>query len=193
MQQVAAGDRAAFARLMQRHIDRVHQFALRWLNHPADADDVAQECFLRMWQRADRFDPQRGSLQVWLLRLTRNLCIDRARASGRRPEGHESATPVQELAATVPAPDERLVRQRQLAELSDAIALLPERQRSALLLCRLQGRSQAEAAAVLGISTRALESLLSRARRSLRERLATSAPMTTTPASPAAQTNGSQS
>jgi RNA polymerase sigma-70 factor (ECF subfamily) len=160
---VAAGDRVAFHRLVTSHQRPLSAYARRMVASPQDADDIVQETLLRLWTRADRFDATAARLTTWLHRVAHNLCIDAQRRSGRLQPleaGEETAGH-----ASPEAEGEQTERQQWLQQ---ALARLPERQRSALLLCHYQGLSNREAGEVLGVGVEALESLLSRARRQLR-------------------------
>jgi RNA polymerase sigma-70 factor (ECF subfamily) len=161
----AEGDRAAFDRLAARWLPRLYRAALRLLDDPAEAEDVAQEAMLRAWRKAARFDPRRAGAAAWLHRIAVNLAMDRRRAA--RPAA---------------ALDEHLADQRQDAEaalqqvqrrraLAEGIAGLPRRQRAALALTYGEERPGREVARLLGTSARALEGLLRRARLMLRDRL----------------------
>jgi RNA polymerase sigma-70 factor (ECF subfamily) len=170
MQRVAQGDSAAFARLVALHMPRIVSVAWRMTGSRSDADDVAQEAFARVWVNAPKWRPtaQGGaSLGTWLYRVVMNLCIDRKRRV--RPESIDN----------VPEPeDERpdaacRIAERQMAErVREAIAALPERQRAVLVLCHYEGMSNIAAAASMAVSVGAVESLLIRARRTLKDRLA---------------------
>ncbi|MEM7220286.1 MAG: sigma-70 family RNA polymerase sigma factor [Pseudomonadota bacterium] len=176
MHAIAQQDRNAFAQLMGRHLDRVHQFAVRSGCDRASADDVAQECFLRVWQRAGSYQSGRGSVRTWLLGITRNLTIDRARREQSRPEGSAVDDPeLDQMANGAASASDTLARAQRSEALQAAIAKLPERQRSALILCQLQGHSQADAAAIMQTTSDAIESLLGRARRQLKKALSTKA------------------
>ena len=83
MAQVQAGDHDAFASLVARHLTGLHRFAQRLLRNTADAEDVAQEALLRVWQHAARWQPDRVRFTTWLYRIAHNLCIDRFRRNGR--------------------------------------------------------------------------------------------------------------
>jgi RNA polymerase sigma-70 factor (ECF subfamily) len=164
---VAAGDRAAYRTLVRRHAGGIHRYATRLVRDPADAEDVTQETFLRLWTKARDYDPV-ARLTTWLYRIAHNLAVDRLRARGR----------LQALdnPDVEPAPESQrqteLLESKQRAEaLAAALDALPPRQASALALVHLQGMSGAEAAEVLGLSAEALESLLSRGRRGLKARL----------------------
>lgn len=171
---VQAGDVAAFQVLVRRHTRGVQQFARRLLRNVDDAEDVTQDTMLRLWQHAARWEPQRAQFTTWLYRIAHNQCIDRLRR--RQVRGHEAhdgaeldALPDQRRGAT---PDERTADDARARRLDAALAALPERQRSALVLSFYQGFSAQKAAAVLDVSVEALESLLARARRTLRSALA---------------------
>ena len=170
MDRVQHRDHDAFAVLMARHLDAVHAFNYRMTRNPEDAADLAQETFLRVWNSAATWRPVRpGPTQVkfttWLHRIARNLCID---AHRRRRESHEVGD---NLAGQDGAPEDAPTTARLRRALDEAITDLPERQRTALVLCHRDGMTNRDAAAVLEVSVDALESLLARARRTLRLKL----------------------
>lgn len=169
MRKVAAGDTAAYRLLVDTHLPRIVRFAQRLLGSEAEAEDVAQETFLRLWTAASSYEPSARPL-TWLYRIAHNLCIDRFRK--RRPE-----TQVDEDAhVSNDRPSGLMMRKQTSEQVQQALAALPERQRAALTLVHYEGLPGVEAAAVLEISAEALESLLSRARRTLRASLRTLAP-----------------
>lgn len=163
MRQAACGDRRAFDTLCLRHLPRLFAVAMRVSGDPAVAEEVAQETFLRAWRQRDRFDPARGLLAGWLNRIALNLAIDHkraARASVPLPDDWpaETADPVASLS-------HRATR----SALAHGLAALPARQRAAVVLTYLHERSGRDAARALGVSPRALEGLLRRARMFLKE------------------------
>lgn len=166
MARVAAGDHPAFCVLVDRHFRRTLTVAERMMGRRADADEIAQEAFLRVWRSPEQYRPARGKFAAWLYRVTVNLCLDRLR---RQPE-----MPLETAAETVdPAADaEHHVAAGEAARLvAEAVAALPGRQKAALILCYYEQFSNAEAATALSVSIAALEALLVRARRTLREKL----------------------
>jgi len=166
MEQVAQGDAAAYRTLVERHLRGLHGFTYRMLGSRAEAEEVCQETFLRLWKEASRY-VARAKPSTWLYRIAHNLAVDRLR---RRRETISSGD-IEELPGSE-RPSAGL-QDKQLSEaVQGALATLPERQRAALVLVHYQGMSNAEAAVVLGVNVRALESLLARGRRELRERLA---------------------
>lgn len=140
------GDRAAFDVLVARHGERALRLAPRALGDPAEAEDVAQEAFLRAWRAAARFDPDRARVSTWLHRIVSNLAIDRVRRRGAAP-------PLLDLADDVPepadGPDAGLDAAAERAALDAALAELPPRQRAAVALAYEDGLGRAEAAAAL--------------------------------------------
>ena len=163
MLRVQNQDRDAFAILVGRHLEAIHAFNYRLLRNAEDAADLAQEAFLRVWSRAGTYRPGRVKVTTWLHRIARNLCIDLHR---RRKDSEQLDGSAPDESS--PAPDQAPAEQRLAAALARELAALPERQRTALMLCHRQGMSNRDAAVVLGVSVDALESLLARGRRTLR-------------------------
>lgn len=183
MSLIALRDEKAFAELLSRYLDKVHHFILRSTNAHADTDDLVQETFLNVWRKANTFAATEASVSTWVLRIARNQCIDNHRRTQARPAGHtvdDSEIQLDQAPAEQKSAGGALEHQRSLSKLRAAISDLPERQRTALTLCQLQGRSNAEAAQILGIKVPAIESLLARARRALRTALESNTPTKTT-------------
>ena len=163
---VGEGDARAYHELCSRHAARIRAFVLRLLQNGADADDVVQETFLRLWLHASEYEP-RARVVTWLCQIAHNLAVDRLRTRQRlRPLPDDEAMPIS-------ARQPRLLDEKRRAEaLERAIAALPERQAAAIELVHRQGLTGAEASEVMGVGAEALESLLSRARRALKAELA---------------------
>ena len=161
------GDPAAVQALVARKLRRVLALAERMLGDPVEAEDVAQETFFKVWRNAPRWRPGRARFDTWLHRVALNLCYDRLRRRRERPvaEPPETADPG-------PAPDRGLLAEDAGRRVRTALQALPERQREAIVLCHYQELSNIDAAALMGVSIEALESLLSRGRRALRAALA---------------------
>lgn len=160
----AAGDAGAWTALVNRHLPAVTRCAAYVLSDPTEAEDVAQETFLRLHRKLATWEGGEDGLSSWLHRVAVNLSIDRHRAPAR-PVTLTDADEVAEPAGL----DGPLDRKRHVEA---ALAGLPGRQRAALVLVHYQGFSGREAASALDISVEALESLLARARRTLRNTLA---------------------
>jgi RNA polymerase sigma-70 factor (ECF subfamily) len=172
MMRIGAGDRNAFGELVRRHLTRAVMLARRVTGSMSDAEDVAQEAFLRVWTKAPQWSVADRRLKnarftTWLYRVVVNLSIDRRRRPSHAPL--EAAGDPPDAADT---PIEAMAKSQLSAQVSAAVAALPERQRAALALCFYEGLSNREAAEILSLTPGAVESLLVRARRALRERLA---------------------
>ncbi|MFN3608136.1 MAG: RNA polymerase sigma factor [Hyphomonas sp.] len=161
----AAGDAAAVRAIVNRYSPGVLSLAARMLGDRAEAEDVTQETFIRAWKALPGWEP-RAKFSTWLHRVALNLCYDRLR---KRREVLSDELPDRADAAL--GPQDALDQAQRVQAVEDAIGALPERQSAALTLCALQGHSQTEAAEIMDVSVEALESLLARARRTLRGQL----------------------
>ena len=165
---IAAGDRTAFAEIMERHLDRVFALARRVLQSDSDAEEIAQEVFLTVWKTAETWKPGRALFSTWIYRVTMNRCLNHKTRVQQRylplAPGFESADPA-------PLAEEALAETQRRERVDRAIAELPQKQRMAISLTYVTGLSNAEAAEAMEISVKALEGLLVRARRSLRQEL----------------------
>ncbi|WP_309665724.1 sigma-70 family RNA polymerase sigma factor [Tabrizicola sp.] len=167
---VANGRESALAQLIARHGRGLAAIATRYLSNPAEAEDVVQEVFVRVWSHAARFDPTRARATTWLYAIAVRLCIDRLRKLRLRRffglgAGIDS---LDDISDTAPATDSALASRQELALTRTAIAALPDRQRMAILLSAVAGLETSRIAETLDISVGAVEQLLVRARRTLR-------------------------
>lgn len=161
LQQVAQGDKHAFAQLLSAYLPSLLVFIKRYIRDPALAEDIAQETFLRVWQRAGDWQAREYSPRSWIYRIAYHLCIDLIRKQKLTTDDLEELV-------TSQTPESEAIDRNQNQHLRQAMDRLPERQRTALYLCAFQGLSNREAAVILEVGVDALESLLARARRSLR-------------------------
>lgn len=168
VQRAASGDAAAFRALTQRHLKSVVAIARRMLRDDAEAEDVAQEAFLRLWRAGASLEIGAHGVKPWLRRVTSNLCIDRTRGRARLQV-------VEELPEVPDAPKQlaAMEGEEMKRRVDSALKKLPERQRLALTLFHYEGMSQIEVGEAMGISDEAVESLLGRARRQLKSDLQT--------------------
>jgi len=169
MRRVAAGDRHALAVLFERHAGLVHRTAYRYLWNEEDARDVTQSVFVTLMQSAHRYEP-RAKLSTWLYRIVVNRCLNH-RAKLQRRERLAAALPPDEEASEDQQPDRAMVREAQRERVQEALLDLPERQRIAVVLSRFEGMRYDEIAEAMGCSESSVESLLFRARASLRKKL----------------------
>jgi RNA polymerase sigma-70 factor (ECF subfamily) len=166
MASVAKGDAFAFTELVERYSPRLYRVAYRMLGNAAEAEDVVQDGFTRLWQNARRWSARDGGLPAWLHRVVVNRCLDRLRQFQA-----VGADELPEVADEAPGPERALAIQRLGLAIEDALGSLPGRHRAAIVLCYFEGFSNIAAAQVLELHLKALESLLFRARRSLRDLL----------------------
>jgi RNA polymerase sigma-70 factor (ECF subfamily) len=171
---VNQGERDGLAELFRRYERPLVNFFLRGFGHPADAEDLVMETFLRVFRYADRFG-DRGSFRAWLYCLALSVARDWARRRGRRPE--ITASSVAEEWARVEDdrrdghPEAMAVRGALVGVVREAVQGLPERERAALLLREYQQLTYEEIAAALETSVGAVKMLLLRGRTRLRKRL----------------------
>ena len=167
VRRTGAGDERAFAALIDRHGNRIAALARRMLGPSGDIDDVVQDAFVRLWSQAPAWKPGGAKISTWLYRVAANLCIDRL----RKPAAAQ-------LDGTIDPPDPRPLADQALAadaaarRVDEALQGLAPRQRLAIVLCHFEEMGNVEAAESMGLTVEALESLLSRGRRALREALA---------------------
>src|SRR5437588_6298601 len=174
MRLVAGGDTSAFEQLVERHQALVAGTVARMLGSNSDVEDIAQQVFIRVWKSAGRY-VARAKFTTWLLKITRNLVFNEMRRAKRHPhmpvqiDPEAEEIPLKDEAAA--SPDATLLQSELQKAIEDAIGLLPETQRMALVLRRYEELSYDEIADVLDLSVPAVKSLLFRARTELRERL----------------------
>ena len=161
------GDQAAFNRLVQRHAPRLHAVARRYGCSEADADEIVQDTFWRVWKSARKWQPGAAKVSTWLYRLAANRTIDYRRMEGRRrsdPLGED-----QDFEDETANAERSLGDRQRLSSMQAAIAKLPDRQRMAIILSAQHDKSNAEIAKILGSSEGAVEQLMVRARKTLRD------------------------
>ena len=179
MLRLAEGRDAALDALMARHGGRLHAYLLRLLQNESDAEDLAQECFVRVYQHRARFDPAQN-FATWLYTIATNLVRDRYRWRSRHPEtpfdpdpgpaadGTESAGPGATLPTAGPGPAESLVAAEAAGAVRSAVGGLPPELREPLVLAEFEDLSHAEIGAILGLTSKAVEVRVYRARQRLR-------------------------
>jgi len=158
---VAEGNEAAFRELLNRYQYKILNFAFRFLGDAEEAQDIAQETFLKFYKSVSNFRPV-GSLKAYLFTISKNLCIDYVRKkkpvySDKVQEQAEQNTPL-----------DLLICKESTDEFLSAVQKLPENQRFAVLLRYNEGLSYSEIAKILSVSVSAVESLLVRGRKTLR-------------------------
>ena len=165
-ERVGLGDRNAFAELVQRHSTRFYRVAYRVLKNKDDAEDMVQTAFLKFWQQPQSWDPlKQTKFTTWFYRVVTNLCLDQLKK--KKPDLMPEDRDIED---SQPRAEECLDLYRKKKLLGGFLAELPERQRAALNLCFYEGFSNQEAAAMMGVKLKAFQSLLMRAKETLRNK-----------------------
>jgi RNA polymerase sigma-70 factor (ECF subfamily) len=177
MGRLAAGKDAALNDLMERHATPVFRFLCRMVGNEDDANDLAQETFVRVFKSHASYRAEQ-KFSTWLFTIAANLARNHFRWRSRHPNislDAENAETEQTLGSTLPAnspaPNDEAIAAERAAAVHAAVKNLPEDLREAVVLCEWEERSVAEAAAILEATPKAVESRLYRARQILRERL----------------------
>jgi RNA polymerase sigma-70 factor, ECF subfamily len=170
MQRIKAGDKRAFASLSERHAPRAWRIAARFMRLSEDAEEAVQDAFTRVWVKAVSFDETKASFSTWFYTILTRQCLDRLRK--RKPDMALSDDMADRLACDAPTAEAEMITTARQVTVRRHIDALPERQRTALILCYLEGLSQAEAARIMNLHIKALEGLLHRAKLKLKEGLA---------------------
>ena len=178
MLRVKRGDRAAFAALVEKYRQPLLNFIFRTLRDETEAEDLAQTVFLQVYKSRDRYE-RTAKFSTWLFTIARNLCLNELRRRSRHPaesieEAHaehdDQPRQQYEDKAHIAAP-EKLLHGELAQKIEEALAALPENQRTAILLCRQDELSYEEIAEVLDCSLSATKSLIHRGRETLKEKL----------------------
>jgi RNA polymerase sigma-70 factor (ECF subfamily) len=160
---VAHGDQRAFRILMGRHMGLAIRAAQRIVGNAAEADDIGQDAFLRVWSRAASFDPNVARFTTWLYRVVVNLALDRVRMPSPAPIDEAV-----EVRSNDPEPVTLMIEDEERRTIAAGMATLPERQRVAIVLFHMEGLSGRDAAQSMNVTEKAFESLLVRARSALK-------------------------
>jgi len=176
MARIANGDDDAFEILVNRHQTSVLNLIYRFMGDRAQAKDLAQEVFIRVWQAAKTYKPE-AKFTTWIYRITANLCFNELKSSRRKKwfsfhQSEDSGNTIEEtLSDNAPSPEDLLLEKERSRQISNALQSLPDNQRMALVMKRYDELSYQEIAQILGCSVSAVESLLVRAKRTLQEKL----------------------
>ncbi len=180
MARVKKGDRDAFATLVQSHQNSVLNFIWHFMGDRTEAEDLAQEAFLRVWKSAATYKP-RAKFSTWLYRIVTNLCINRHRALKIRNLFSISSSPKytpdmmgvleSEPGVNPVTPEDRLLKAEQYHQIFNALDTLPSAQRLAIVLKINQELSYSEISQIMGRSVSAVDALLIRAKKNLRKKI----------------------
>ncbi len=164
MLRVAERDGEAFRVLVDRHADIAFRIACRIIGDSVEAEDIAQESLLRLWNNADKWSPGGSGVAAWLSRVATNLCLDRLRRKKRMSEED-----IPDEADKAPLADALIDEDRQGQAVKKCLERLGDRQRAAVVLTYYEEQPNLEAAEMLKMKIKAFESLLYRARGSLKD------------------------
>jgi RNA polymerase sigma-70 factor (ECF subfamily) len=171
IEQALEGDRSAFGHLVRAYERPVYNLTFRMLGSPTEAEDAAQETFLRAYNKLASYDPRRKFVN-WLLSIASHHCIDRLRRRKRAPQlSLEEPLPPQWLASDCDPPDQVVDRKRDRERVRRVLETLPPDYRAAVVLRYWYGLSYAEIAATTESTESAIKSRLHRARRMMAEQL----------------------
>lgn len=177
MLRVREGDRSAFETLVEKYKQSVVNLVARTIGDPTEAEDIAQHVFVQVFKAAHRYEVT-AKFSTWLFTIARNLSLNEIRRRSRHPADSLDETFFDDEHPVRQAPDlrtfgptETLLQGELEAKVEEAIAELPEKQRTALLMCRNEDSSYEEIARVVGCSLSATKSLIHRARETLKLRL----------------------
>jgi RNA polymerase sigma-70 factor (ECF subfamily) len=178
MLRVKRGDRIAFEALVHKYQQPVMNLVYRTLSDATEAEDLAQQVFVQVFKSAPRYEAT-AKFSTWLFTIARNLCLNEIRRRTRHPaesmdepspdQDDQPARPVEDRQAV--APPDALLHGELQAKIEEALADLPEKQRTAILLCREDELSYEDIARVIGCSLSATKSLIHRGRETLKRRL----------------------
>ena len=176
MLRVKDGDGASFGVLLEKHRSSVVHFLYRMVQNQAVAEELAQEVFLRVYRSRATYEPT-AKFTTWLFRIATHLALNSLRDSKNerfeeRLDDDSNDTPVRQISDRQPSIEQYMVYQARLDEVRRAVAMLPEKQRAAVLMHKYQEMEYTQIAKVLGCSESAVKSLLFRAYETLRARLA---------------------
>lgn len=159
---IGEGNADAFKVLMARYVHMHLAFAERMMGSREEAEDIVQDVFAKLWVNAVKFDPGKAKFTTWFYRIVLNRCLDIKRK--KRPDALPENYDVRDEG---PTPVQALANQERQQRVHDALAQIPDRQKAAITLCYFQGLSNREAAGILGVNIKGLESLLCRGRKNL--------------------------
>lgn len=172
------GDSLAFQELIEEHEKRILNYCFRMLGNPADAEDAAQETFVKVYRFIDRFNGE-SSFSTWLYKIASNVCLDMLRKQKRRVsdavslyqnngDGEEYALPIEDSA---PTPYQNLQHNEAQRALLAALEKLGEEQKKVIVLREIQGLSYEEIAEITGLASGTVKSRINRARHALKKLL----------------------
>jgi len=167
--EIQLGSHADFAKLVERHHQRFYRLAFRYLNQKELAEDVVQEAFIQLWENPQRYQPEKSQFTTWFYRIVINKCLDAQKR--KKPlflQNEDDFSDEHQLKQA-----QSLIEAEQKTWLENAIFKLPKAQQTALNLCFMDELSNQQAATIMGLSLKALQSLIMRAKTKLKKQYQT--------------------
>ncbi len=177
-----SGNESALTDIMKRYQEQLYRFIYRYVGNAAEAQDLLQETFVRVYFQCHRYQP-RASFKTWLYQIALNLCRDHSRRNrwrrlwSRMLSGNEALVPtynegdLTHIATSSSTPAEQVITADEMNQTLSAIESLPHVLKTAMILHVLEGNSQQECAEILGCTSKAIETRISRSRKILKQKL----------------------
>lgn len=165
MQDIANGNKEAFGMLVKKHLNHALFHARKMLSY--DGDDAVQEAFLRVWRNAKLWDENKGAFTTWFYKILNNVCYTFL----KRKKKYEILSLINDFYSAAPVENFALENRKSINNLNNAILKLPKRQREVILLTYYKEYSNKETSEIIGKSVKAVEVLLVRARKKLRNEM----------------------
>ncbi len=168
MKLIAQGHQLAYDTLVRRHLEKTCAMAARLSGNPHDAEEIAQDAFLQLWISAPKWQSGRSKFTTWFYRIVMNKSIDQFR---RHKKTKQNAEFIEEIVedADSKSSEHMLISDQEKNTVHNAIGQLPEKQRTAILLCYQKEMTNKEAAEIMDMNIKALEALLVRGRKKLKD------------------------
>lgn len=165
---ILQGDNIAFDQLASKYTESMYALAYQMTQQSALAEDIVQECFIKMWQHADAWQPHKAKFSTWLHRIVMNRCIDELRSASQRSN---QSLDTENLLCSAQSVEQQASEHEQQQHYQQAMQHLAHNQRTALALIYSSGLSNRDAANVMGLKLKAFESLLLRAKQNLQQQI----------------------
>lgn len=170
MERIAGGDQRAFHQLVELHLPRANAIARRMLRSKEDVEEAVQDSFNKIWVNAKYYNPSQAAFGTWFYRILANNCIDMVRKRPPLMRGLDDLEEILPDGSNI-SQDIALGDKQEAKKIKNAVQELPEKQRMAIILCYFEEMTNPEAAKIMGLHIKALEGLLVRARKTLKENL----------------------
>lgn len=167
LKRIKEGDSSAFATLVRRHNEKYYRLSYRYMANREEAEDITQMAFIKLWENPNIWNPGKGvKFTTWFYRIVVNLCLDKKKKHDAMPMPEEF-----EISDDSNNQEDSSAAKQEGRLLKQELALLPDRQKTAMILCFYEERSHDEAAEIMKVNVKALQSLIMRAKTTLKEKM----------------------